>query len=233
MALVAKTNKVRTDEERIILAKNLIIFTAVYEEVRKYLAEEKNSDKTKKYPNIDRVDIIYELLATRRENISKLCHRNTLGSVTAKMVSSAKIKGRGKIDIVLSDKKVWFNNDEIANYDWDTSFNMNFDTYDIVIGIRKCIRDTVVRVLKINDESDTRNKMIVWLKETIIEQYRNENFSKKEKKRIDTISELIDGVGIVLLEQSEENSLIELRGNAEKLIKRIDAVLTYREFYKM
>ena len=90
-----------------------------------------------------------------------------------------------------------------------------------------------MRVLKINDESDTRNKMIVWLKGTIIEQYRNENFSKKEKKKIDTISELIDGVGIVLLEQSEENSLIELRGNAEKLIKRIDAVLTYREFYKM
>ena len=170
MALVAKKNEVRTNKEKEILAKNLIILSVCYEEIKYLLDQKRDSNNQKKYPRISNQDALADIMGTDRSNLSKLCHMNKNGSVTKNMVFIATVNAEYGMPMVLSDEKIWYKNDDMESYDWK-GLEENVNTKKIIEELRGYIRKSVINIDKYGVSEEKSDLVFSWLKDRIIKYY--------------------------------------------------------------
>lgn len=234
MFITNKTNKKRKPEERETLARNLIIFAAVYEEVKDILSKECRGYKEPKYPEMDKRDYLLTILDTDRTNFSKLCHKNELGSVTKKMVSQVVGDECKEARNILSDKEIWFSYDncKIEQFKWNID---DVDTKNIIKEIRKLIKERIGEIYKIYKEQDNTvdfdeyEKVVIWVVKKIIFYYERDEGSES---MIENVISYMDRIDLKKLECCSVEKLQEAKSKIEKMGKKIDAVLIYREYRK-
>ena len=233
MVLIRKKNEDRTPEEIKIIAKNIIILSAVYEEVISFLAKE-IKNKRLLFPSIDQKDYLENILGTQRAKVIHLRNMHNLGTVTEEMIKAVHACPDRKAEKVLSDTEVWFDTEEIKSYKWDKlkrEEGKRFFSEPIISDIRKIVRQRVINVGTTRDEKKTEDIEIIiqWVYKETIYYYKHD---KDADTIINGIMKEVQEIELDTIEGASKDTLSNMKRVCKELNRKVDAVMTYKMYKK-